>query len=377
MTQKTTAANLQKKSLVKFAPKTDNSFYDTVRQRVDEYFTANNLSKHANVSMKIKTAVMLSLYFVPYTVMAAGWGDGSVWLFYGLWVLMGLGVVGIGTSVMHDSNHGSYSGSKLLNSLLGNILNLLGGYGRTWRIQHNILHHTYTNVDGLDEDIEAGVLLRMSPHAPRYGFHRFQHLYAWFLYALMNLFWVTVKDFKQVVRYEREGLLRKEKVSLKKAITELSLVKVFYLCYVVGIPILFSGMPWYHVLLGFVLMHMLAGLGLACIFQPAHVMETSAYPEPSPARKMEQSWAVHQLLNTTNFSPRSRVTAWFIGGLNYQIEHHLFPQVCHIHYPKISAIVERTAGEYGLPYYVQRNFATALLQHARMLRALGQATPAQ
>jgi linoleoyl-CoA desaturase len=86
---------------------------------------------------------------------------------------------------------------------------------------------------------------------------------------------------------------------------------------------------------------------------------------------MEDSWAVHQLLNTTNFSPGSKVTAWFIGGLNYQIEHHLFPQICHIHYPKISAIVAETAREYNLPYNVQKTFIHAIWEHGRMLKVLG------
>jgi len=359
------------KSLVKFAPKGIDGFYDTVKKRVDDYFTSNNISKHANGAMKLKTVVMLSLYFVPYLAIVTGLLSTSPALFYMAWLLMGLGIVGIGTSVMHDSNHGSYSSNKYVNSILGNILNVLGGYARNWRIQHNILHHTYTNLDGLDEDINAGILLRMSPNTPRYRFHRFQHIYAWFLYMLMNLFWVTVKDYKQVVRYEREGLLRKEKVTLSKALTELSLLKVLYVVYVILIPLLFSGVAWYHIVLGIVAMHMMAGLGLACIFQPAHVMESSTYPVPSPAGKMEDSWAVHQLLNTTNFSPDSKLTAWFIGGLNYQIEHHLFPHVCHIHYRKIAPIVAATAREYNLPYNVQKTFAHALWEHGKMLRILG------
>jgi linoleoyl-CoA desaturase len=272
---------------------------------------------------------------------------------------------------MHDSNHGAYSENKVVNQFLGSVLNILGGYSRNWRIQHNILHHTYTNLEGLDEDIDAGVLLRMTPNKPHHSFHRFQHLYAWFLYMIMNLFWVTVKDFRQLIRYEKTDMLRKEKVTLKKAVWELSLLKVVYVAYIIVLPLLFANVAWYHVILGFVLMHMMAGLGLACIFQPAHVMETSTFPEPTPARKMEDSWAVHQLLNTTNFCPGSKVTAWFIGGLNYQIEHHLFPQICHIHYPKISAIVAETAREYNLPYNVQKTFFHAILEHGRMLKVLG------
>src|SRR5690606_24822691 len=201
---------------------------------------------------------------------------------------------------MHDSNHGSYASNKFVNNTLGGILNILGGYSANWKIQHNVLHHTYTNVEGLDEDIEAGVLLRMSPHAPQLRIHRFQHIYAWFLYCMMNLFWVTVKDYRQLFKYHQLDLLRKEKLTLKRGLTELTILKVFYIGYVIVLPILFSGMPWYHIVLGFVAMHIIAGLALACIFQPAHVMQTSEYPEPNTDRKMENSWAVHQLLNTTN-----------------------------------------------------------------------------
>jgi len=364
----------KKKLLVKFASKGTDSFYDTIKHRVEDYFKSNDISKRANLSMKLKTAFMLALYAVPYLAIISGYTSSPLWLFYTMWLLMGFGIVGIGTSVMHDSNHGSYSDNKQLNNVLGGVLNILGGYARTWKIQHNILHHTYTNLDGLDEDIEAGKLLRMSPNAPYYKFHRFQYLYAWLLYAIMNLFWVTVKDFRQIIRYDKEGLLQKERISRRGAITELALFKVFYVAYILVLPICISGVSWYHVLGGFVLMQMIAGFGLACIFQPAHVISSSTFPTPSETGKMEDSWAIHQLLNTTNFSPKSRITSWFIGGLNYQIEHHLFPHICHIHYPKISLIVAEAAREHALPYNVQPTFAHALLQHAKMLKSLGRGT---
>jgi linoleoyl-CoA desaturase len=362
---------INKKQIVKFAPKGADSFYDAIKHRVEEYFQRENINTHANRKMRIKTVVMLSLYFVPYLCMATGLLAFSTWLFFGSWALMGLGIVGIGASVMHDSNHGSYSTNKHVNSLLGNVLNILGGYSRNWKIQHNILHHTYTNLDGLDEDIDAGKLLRMCPHKPWYSIHRFQHIYAWFLYTIMNLFWITVKDYRLLFRYEKNGMLRKQKVTLAKALTELSLLKVFYIAYMLVVPILFSGFAAWEVILGFVVMHMIAGLALACIFQPAHVMETSEFPAPTPDHRIENTWAVHQLLNTTNFSPKSVITSWFIGGLNFQIEHHLFPHVCHVHYPALSKIVKKTAAEYNLPYQVQPTFAHALWMHGRMLKELG------
>ncbi len=365
------SSNAAAKPLVKFAPKGKESFYDAVKKSVDEYFRTHNITEQANNTMRVKTAVMLSLYFVPYLLVVTGMCAGYPFLFYLFSLIMGLGIVGIGASVMHDSNHGSYSKNKIVNSLLGNILNVIGGYSPNWRIQHNILHHTYTNLHGLDEDIAGTVLIRMHPESPRMKIHRYQHIYSWGLYSLMNLMWVIVKDYKLLFRYEKQGLLRKEKLTLKRGLTELSLIKVFYIAYMFVLPLLFSGLAWYHIFLGFLLMQMVAGLALACIFQPAHVMETSEYPKPDEDLKMENNWAVHQLLNTTNFAPSSRITSWFIGGLNYQIEHHLFPHVCHVHYPRLSAIVKNIAEKYNLPYNVQPTVFAALTQHGKMLRVLG------
>jgi linoleoyl-CoA desaturase len=187
----------------------------------------------------------------------------------------------------------------------------------------------------------------------------------------MNIFWVTAKDYNHLIKYHKNGMLKKQKMSLRNAIIELTVLKIFYFSYILILPIFITGLPWYHVVAGFVITQMVAGILLACIFQLAHVMETSEFPAPSDDRKMENSWAVHQVLNTTNFAPNNKPLSWFIGGLNYQIEHHLFPQVCHIHYPKLSVIVKQTAEEYNLPYHVQPTFLGALWNHKNMLEKLG------
>jgi len=362
---------ITKKRIVKFAPRGQESFYDTVKQNVEDYFRQNNIKEGANTHMRVKTACMLSFYFVPLALILTGVGATSSLLFYALWIMMGFGIVGIGASVMHDSNHGSYSTNKHVNWLFGSVLNILGGYSRNWRIQHNVLHHTYTNLHGHDEDIAGTILIRMSPHAPKLKIHRFQHIYAWFLYSLMNLFWVFVKDYRLVFRYHKNDLLKKEKITLRKALIELTFFRIIYFSYILVLPIMLSGMPWYDVVLGFVMMQMVAGISLACIFQPAHVMETSEFPIPTDENKIENNWAAHQVLNTTNFAPNNKIVSWFIGGLNFQIEHHLFPHVCHVHYPKLSHIVKAAAEKYGLPYNVQPTVTKALVEHGRMLRILG------
>jgi linoleoyl-CoA desaturase len=364
-------AEITKKQIVKFAPRGKDSFYDVVKAKVNDYFQSNNISPYSNPAMYVKTAVMLSLYFVPYLLIVTGIGAAHTYLFYGLWLLMGCGIVGIGTSVMHDSNHGAYTENKAVNQFLGSILNILGGYSLNWKIQHNILHHTYTNIEGLDEDIEAGSLLRMSPEKPLLRFHRFQHVYCWLVYCIMNLYWITFKDYRMLLRYEKNGMLKKQKLSLHRALTELSLLKVVYVAYMIVLPIMFSDMPWYHVVLGFTAMHIVAGLALACIFQPAHVVHTSDYASPDDERKMENYWAMHQVLNTADFAPNNKLVCWFIGGLNFQIEHHLFPQICHVHYPKIAKIVANVAEEFDIPYQVMPTFRSALIAHGKMLKYLG------
>lgn len=364
-------SSVQKLSLVKFAPRNGVGFFDTLKERIDQYFKDNKLEMHGRGYMKLKSALIISMYIIPYAFMVAGAGSSSLLLFYGLWLLMGVGMVGIGCSIMHDSNHGSYSDSKGLNKYLGKIIALVGGYEVNWRIQHNVLHHTYTNIEGLDHDIDAGGLLRFSPHAKWHKIHRFQHIYAWFLYGLLTFQWATIKDFKQVITYNKLDLLKKEKLSLRQALWQVSLYKVFYYAYVIVLPLLFSGVAWYHILIAFFAMHFLAGLALSCIFQLAHVMEECEFPAPNDQRKMENNWAVHQMLNTANFAPKSRILAWFIGGLNRQVEHHLFPYICHVHYKNIAPIVRKTAEEYGVPYNEQKTFFSALIDHGKMLRKMG------
>lgn len=360
-------------NIVRFASKNSDGFYDALKRNIDTFFKENNLAPTGNSALRWKTVAMLSLFFVPNVLIITGVGSLNPFLFFGLWFMMGLGMLGIGCSVHHDSNHGSYSSKPLVNKLVGDLVNLVGGYDVTWRIQHNILHHTYTNIEGLDEDIEIGGLMRFSPHAKKHRLHRYQHIYAWFLYCLLTLSWVTFKDYNLIFQYERKGLLKKERITVGKALLELSIYKVIYFTYVMVLPIIFSGMPWLWVVAGFLLLHFTAGLGLSCIFQLAHVLESSEFPLPNDDRKMENNWAVHQLLNTADFSPKSRIMYWFIGGLNYQVEHHLFPHISHVHYPRIAQIVKRTAEEFGLPYQVMPNFMVALVEHGKMLHKMGRA----
>src|SRR3989344_544924 len=360
---------------VRFAKGGSDSFHDTLITRANAYFRKNNSSPYANTKMWVKTVIMLSLYFVPCALMITGFAAGRPWLFFGFWLLMAVGMIGIGTSVMHDANHGTYSSNQKVNKFIGSILEIIGGYSVTWKIQHNQLHHTYTNIAGLDDDLDSIKYLRFSPRQSYYWFHRYQYLYAWFFYAVMTLFWMTAKDYLQIVRYKQHDLLVNHHVSLGQAIFRVTLYKIFYYGYIMVLPILFSGMPWYAVVLGFLLMHFTAGLVLSCIFQPSHIVEASTFELPVESkmggREMEDSWAIHEVENTTDFAPGKGFITWFIGGLNYQIEHHLFTGVCHVHYPALAPLVQKTAAEYGVTYHVEPTFWKALRGHVKMLKKLG------
>lgn len=364
----------KKLNLVGFASAEKDSFHQAVMARVNSYFNEKGISPYANTHMWVKTAVMLTLYFAPYAFIVAGSGATNLWVFYGLWALMAMGMIGIGTSVMHDAHHGTYSPKKWVNKSIGAILEIIGGYTLTWKIQHNQLHHTYTNITGLDEDIDSIKLLRFSPRQPRYWFHRYQYIYTWFFYTLMTLFWMTAKDYIQVIRYHKYDLLKTHKSSLAKALLMLTVYKLLYYSYVMALPVLFSGVAWYHVVFGFLFMHSIAGLTLSCIFQPAHIIAESTFQRPVKGANgdiIEEPWAVHETKNTADFAPTNVFLTWFIGGLNYQIEHHLFTRICHVHYPKLAPIVKKTAEDFNIPYHVEPSFFAAVKAHARMLKNLG------
>jgi linoleoyl-CoA desaturase len=351
---------------VKFAKGSTDDFYNTLRRRVSAYFDDNKISRHGDYRMFIKTAFMLSLYFIPY--FASLLLAESAWAYWGLWMLMGLGLSGVGLSVMHDAGHGAYSADSRINTLLAYSLNFAGGgCAAFWNIQHNMLHHTYTNIHGLDEDISRTKLLRFSPHAEKRPMHKYQHYYGWFLYCLMTISWITAKEFKQLKEFNERGLV-KDKKTYNLLLLELVLTKVLYYGYALILPLLFAPVAWWVVVISFLSMHFVAGLILSLIFQPAHVITTSEYPMPDEHGTVENNWAVHQITTTANFSGNSTYFSWFVGGLNYQIEHHLFPRVCHIHYKDISKIVRETSAEFNLPYHSQPTWFAAIYNHGKLLR---------
>ncbi len=357
-------------STIRFNQGKDKDFYRTLNKRVYGYFRETGKSPHANASMIIKTVVMLALFIVPYVLIISG-----MLPLWGMWLatfIMGVGAAGIGMSVMHDANHGSYSKNPRINKLLGYALNLVGGSRQTWVIQHNLLHHTYTNVPNVDEDIEGGGVIRLNIAKPKKKFYRFQHLYAWFLYSLMTLTWVTMKDIKQVIRYRKKGLKSEKNENFRKEMIILIASKLFYYFYILVIPMLVLDITIWQWLIGFLTLHFTTGFILSVTFQLAHVVEETDQYIPDEKNQIDNAWAVHQLSTTANFAKKNKFLNWYLGGLNFQVEHHLFSNICHVHYPKIAEIVKETANEYHIPYHEYPTMTSAIASHYRSLKKLGQ-----
>ena len=345
-------------------------FHKELRKRVNQYFKEKGISKHANANMLLKTLFMITLYTTPLLLMLTGIVT-SAWGVIGMWTIMGFGMSGIGLSIMHDANHGAYSSKKWVNRLFGSILNYIGGYHVNWKIQHNVLHHTFTNIDGMDEDIEKQGIVRFSPtQEHRRGF-KFQILYAPFLYMILTAYWVTFKDFEQLFNYSKRDLLKSQGVSFTTALFSILIHKTWYYGLKIVLPILLVPVPWWVIVIGFFVMQAISGLILALIFQAAHVVGETEFFEVGENGEMENSWAVHQMKTTANFANGSRVFSWLIGGLNYQIEHHLFPHICHVHYRHLSKIVKETANEYDVPYNTHKTFFGALRSHFGLIHVLG------
>jgi len=353
---------------LKFIKKDKGQFTATLRKNVNDYFVEKGISSKGNSKMLFKSIVMLSAYIAPFILMLSIPFSG--WVIFPLSVLMGCGMAGIGMSIMHDAVHGSFSKKGWLNKLFGSTMYFIGGNPFTWKIQHNILHHTYTNVDGFDEDIEPKGSLRLSKQTPLKKVHRFQYIYAFFLYCFLTLS-RTVSEFFRLIKYNKSGITRQQGTTPAKQMTKLVLTKVVYLFIIIGMPMIFSGFSWWLTLLGFLVMHAIAGLSMSLVFQMAHLVEIAEQPVPDAEGVINNEWAIHELETTANFSRKNRFLGWLIGGLNYQIEHHLFPNICHVHYSAISPIVERTTKEFGLRYNENRTFFGAVGSHVRLLRALG------
>jgi linoleoyl-CoA desaturase len=349
---------------LKFAP--NDGFHDALRHRVDRYFESTGRRPRDCPRMYLKTAIILGWLAASYTLLLLA--AGTWWLALPLTMSLGLAMAACGFNIQHDGGHQAYSKRKWVNKLAALTLDLLGGSSYVWDRKHNIIHHSFSNVTGHDNDVNIGFFGRISPHQKRLGFHRWQHVYLWFLYGFLPIKWQLYDDFRDVLagRIEGRRFARPRGWDLATFLGG----KAVFFSLAFGIPLLLY--PLWVVLLCYLATSFVQGLALSIVFQLAHCVEEADFPLPrEDTGRLENSWAVHQVETTVDFAPRNRLLFWFIGGLNFQIEHHLFPRVSHVHYPALAPIVEDTCREYGLTYVAHPTFRAGVASHFHWLRQMG------
>ena len=357
-----------------FSKTKNEAFATLLKQRIKAYFQDNQLSSKANGKMVAKTVMALSTYLLPFLFILFS-GIDNVTVLFVLYILMGLGKAFIGTSVMHDVLHGSYSWKDSVNTLMNFSALIVGVYPNNWKVQHNVLHHTFTNVEHADEDISPMGILRFTPHQTHRWIHKYQHIYVIFFYSIFTLTWSTIKDFVKLFKYRKEGFIKAGKEFWKHMLFVI-LSKIFYFSIFLILPMWILPVSNWLVLLLFLTMHLITGFTLSMVFQIAHIMPTSIFIEQEQ-QQIEQNYFVHQLLTTSNYAMDNKLVSWFVGGLNFQVEHHMFPHICHVHYPQIAKIVQQTTKEFNLPYYAEKNLGSAIVTHFRMIKALGRGESGQ
>jgi len=316
--------------------------------------------------MYLKTAILFACFAASYALLvfvAQTW-----WQALPLAALLGLTTAAVGFNVQHDGGHLAYSNRASVNKLMAMTLDILGGSSYQWRWKHAVFHHTYVNITGQDTDIALGAIGRLTPHQRRFWFHRWQQFYLWPLYGLQAIAWHLEGDFRDFIT-GRIGAHRVPRPTGWDLVIFLA-GKVIFVALAFGVPLLWH--PVWVVALFYTIAALVLGMVLSVVFQLAHCVEQAEFPLPQlDTGRIENAWAIHQVETTVNFARHSRVAAWLLGGLNFQIEHHLFPRICHVNYPAISKLVERTCEEFGVKYNEHASFWAGIGSHFRWLRRMG------
>lgn len=343
-------------------------FASTLRARVNDYFKTRQLANTGNRKLYIKSITLVTTVIALYVILLAV--TLPVWLSCLLCVLLGINFAAVGFNIMHEGGHQSFSKSKLLNSISAYSLNMLGGTIYFWKQKHNINHHTYTNIDGLDHDIDVK-FMRMHADQPHRWFHRFQFAYWFVLYGISYIAWVLFQDFEKYFSGKMGQTAERKTMPLREHFIFWG-TKIGYIAVYIIIPIVAVG--WLPALIGWLIAGVSCGFCIAVVFQLAHVVEATQFPvTDEDSGKIEQEWMVHQLSTTANFATGSRTISWLLGGLNFQVEHHLFPRISHVHYPAINKLVKATCKEFGVAYLEHRTMGEAFASHLRHIYRLSRA----
>jgi linoleoyl-CoA desaturase len=345
----------------------NSTFFNVLKGKVDAYFESNNIKQTGNYKLYIKTTLLFISVAVLYTFLV--FFTPPTWVSVLLCCLMGVNLAGIGFNIMHDGAHGSFSTKTWVNELMGYSLNMMGGSVYLWKHKHNVNHHSFTNIEGMDDDIDIKPWIRVHDEQKKYWFHRFQHIYWVILYGITYLLWIFFQDFQKYFT-GKVGETPFRKMDVKEHVIFWA-SKILYIGIALVLPIFSVGLL--QTIVGYSIVAFVCGIIIAVVFQLAHVVENASFSTPdTDVYKIEDEWAVHQIKTTANFATKSKIVSWFTGGLNFQVEHHLFPRISHIHYPKISELVKETCAQFNISYLEFPTVYSAVRSHVMHLKHVGQ-----
>ena len=355
-----------KKRFVRYAPPEKSSFYKELRKEITIYLQSRRSDGRASAGMVVKILICVSLFilcYVQYLSASTGYTDWLLWCFG-----LGFSSMLIGVNIGHDAVHDALFRKKWMNKTLSHSFDIIGISSYLWYLKHNVLHHKYPNVTGVDLDIEASPFLRLSPADTLRKWHHYQHLYAPFIYMLFSLNLLFLNDWmllKKVKRRDIDG-----KPHPKSAIISIICWKFLYLFFMVALPLIMLPFSWLQILCGFLLMHAALSIMLALVLLPSHLFEQTIFSNEHVKGVISEDWAIHQVLTTLDFAPKSAVANFLLGGFNTNVIHHLFPKICHCYYKPLTAILIIKAGEYNIVYN-HTSFLGAIKSHFQLLKKLG------
>lgn len=361
------ATTTKKKVSFKGSPEKD-VFINILYDRVNGYFERNNISPYANTEMYLKTIICIVSWLFIWGFILSDPFAGSLTALYMTYLLFGFVNILIAFNIMHDATHNAYSANKKVNDILSYSMDFIGGNQYLFRRMHGS-HHGYVNIHGIDVTLETHGLFRFSPIEPWLPKHRYQHFYIFVLYALAMLHWVTVKDFKWFFGENHIGNNKNIKHPMKEYVI-LLIGKALYFTNTLFLPMYLLTFPWYAVLGAWVFMHIIPGLTFALIFQVTHIYEGTSFPIPDEEGNIDNNYALHVLETTADFSRNNRLGTSLMGGINVHVIHHIFPKVCHVHYPAITKILKQTCDEFGIEYQENPSFWSAIQKHYIILKEL-------
>lgn len=349
----------------KFQAPPPPSFHTVLKNRISDYFDQKSKKTTGNIRLYSKALFIVAVFIALY-VHLIFFTPPPVWAIFEC-LLLGVFTSAIGFNIMHDGAHGSFSSKLWVNEIAASSLNFLGANTFMWKMKHNVIHHAYTNIDGIDDDLDAKPFLRLCETQTHYKMHRYQHFYFGVVYSFLYMYWIFFSDYRKYF----SGKIGDIPLKKMTALDQLSFwgFKIIHIFLFVALPIYMVGfMPW---LIGFIVYGLFAGFILSIVFQLAHTVEATSFPVPdSVSNRVENEWAVHQLKTTADFATKNRLATWFMGGLNFQVEHHLFPKISHIHYPKINKIIKATCKEFNVGYIEYPHVRSAFASHISYLKEM-------